>query len=180
MHHFQPKSKIIAFFYIRNIKLSKLCCVVDHSQIAYRVTAIKHRRIIHTLRCRNNNPHFLAAFVYFFICSICKTISRLLHKAYLLSQLVREPDIVTVKECDIITLRRIYRSVARRRRAEIDIGFKQMYSVVVCCHTAHRVDRTVRRIVIGNDKLPILVGLILHGSYALCYVIHAIIRRHYD
>ena len=119
----------------------------------------------------------LAALVYFFIRGVCKIISHLLHEAYLTAQLVRKPDIVAVKECDIITLRRIYRSVARRRRAEIDIGFKQMYSVVICCHTAHRIDRTVRRIVIGNDELPILVGLILHGSYALCYVIHAIIRR---
>ena len=109
----------------------------------------------------------LAALVYFFIRGVCKIISHLLHEAYLTAQLVRIPDIVAVKECDIIALRRIYRPVARRRGTEIDIGFKQVYSVVVCCHTAHRINRTVRGIVIGNDKLPVTVRLILYGFYAL-------------
>ena len=122
----------------------------------------------------------LAALVYFFIRGVCKIISHLLHEAYLTAQLVRIPDIVAVKKCDIIALRRIYRPVARRCGTEIDIGFKQVYSVVVCCHTAHRINCTVRGIVIGNDKLPVTVRLILYGFYALCDIVRAVIRRHYN
>ena len=109
----------------------------------------------------------LAALVYFFIRGVCKIIFHLLHEAYLTAQLVRIPNIVTVKERNIVAVCHIHSSVARRRGTEIDIGFKQVYSVVVCCHTAHRINCTVRGIVIGNDKLPVTIRLILYGFYAL-------------
>ena len=179
MHHFKPKCKIISPFYRRNMKLSQLVNIKDNGQITYRISAVKHGRIIDAPGRGNNNTHVLAALIYFFICSVSKAIAVSLHKIQLLLKLVRIPNIVTVKKRNIVAVCHIHSSVACRGGAEVSVGFKQTYSVVVLCHNAHCVNRTVRGFVIGNNKLPVAVGLTLHGSYALDYVIRTVIRRHY-
>ena len=179
MHYLEPECKIVTPFYIGNLKFSELIRIVDNGRIAYRISAVKHGRIIDAPGRGNNNTHVLAALIYFFICSVSKAIAVSLHKFQLLLKLVRIPNIVTVKKRNIVAVCHIHSSVACRGGTEVSVGFKQTYSVVVLCHNAHYVNRTVRGFVIGNDKLPVTVGLTLHGSYALDYVIRTVIRRHY-
>ena len=161
------------------MKLSQLVNIKDNGQITYRISAVKHGRIIDAFGCRNNNAHIFSELIYFFICSVSKAIAVSLHKIQLLLKLVRIPNIVTVKKRNIVAVCHIHSSVACCGGTEVSVGFKQTYSVVTLCHNAHYVYRTVRGFVVGNNEFPVAVGLILHGSYALDYVIRTVICRHY-